>query len=220
MLQGKEYYDYCLSKGIDLNYFGDWQINYVKMLVHCTNIVPVAANNQKKGSIFFDFGTGCGLHIRAMKELNIFTKCCGIDIDEYLVNLGRETHGLSEEELFVHDISTKSLPFADDSITLLHSSQVLEHIDEKQIDRLLNEFKRILSKDGICFLTIASVDKEDITHINLKNKQWWDNKIKKYFKQNPGIKMRFQKSPFSPDNSSNNFNYYYGESWYVYGLKK
>jgi ubiquinone/menaquinone biosynthesis C-methylase UbiE len=220
---GKDYYDYGLSKGVDLNFFGDWQKAYAKMIVHCSNVVPVAANAQKKGSVFLDFGTGCGLIVRAIKELNIFTHCHGVDINQYLIDIGRKAQGLSEEELFFHDILIEPLPFENDSITFLHSSQVLEHIEEDQIDNILSEFNRVMSKDGVAFITVAALTEqqdEEPTHITLKEKSWWDNQIKKYFKQNNITKMRFKTCTFSPDNSDKNFHHYYSNHWYVYGLRK
>jgi ubiquinone/menaquinone biosynthesis C-methylase UbiE len=220
-MNGKDYYDYGLSRGVDLNFYGDWQKSYAKMVIHCTNIIPIAANN-KNTSLFVDLGTACGLIVRAVKELDVFGFCCGTDVNPYLVDIGRKAHNLSDKELFVHDMCTE-LPFDDESVTLLHNSQVLEHIDEHRVEFIIGEMKRVLKKDGVAFITIAGMKNgpdEEPTHITIKEKSWWDSKFRKHFKADPAIKLRFNKSSFSPDNSDKNFNHYYGDFWYVYGLRR
>jgi ubiquinone/menaquinone biosynthesis C-methylase UbiE len=219
-MNGKDYYDYGVNRGVDLNFYGDWQKSYAKMLIHCTGILPIAANN-KSGSLFVDLGTACGLIVRAIKELDVFSTCVGLDSNSYMIELGRKTHNLSDKELIVHDMCTE-LPFDDDSVTFLHCSQVLEHIDEQFIDDIIKEMARVLSKKGIAFITVAALKEGDDepTHITLKEKAWWDAKFKKHFKLDGAVKLRFRNSSFSPNNTENNFFSYYGDSWYVYGLRK
>jgi ubiquinone/menaquinone biosynthesis C-methylase UbiE len=211
---GKDYYDYGRKAGVDLNFYGQWQRNYAKTIVQCVQI--------QKGKSFLDFGTGCGLIVRAIKELSIFDNCYGVDINSYLIDLGVKSHKLSNEELRVCDIYKEALPFPDGSITFLHSSQVLEHIEEEFIDTILKEFKRVLSKDGCGFIHVAAGDggvDEEPTHLTLKKKPWWDEKFKKYFNMDESIVQRFKDCPISVSKKiKNNFYKEYGHAWYVYGI--
>jgi len=225
----KDYYDYGKSRGIDLNFYGNWQKNYAKLIVDCADILSITSNKSKP--TFLDFGCACGIDIKAIKELKIFNQCYGLDINSYLVNLGRKTHNLSEDELRVHDITKEPLPFEDNSITFLHCAQTLEHIDEEHIPYILSEFNRVMEKDGVALITVPFLHKpEDITiaghdeptHVTLKMRDWWKNQFEKQFEIDDAGSLRFKNSPISPNSSKskNNFYHYYKDSWYLCVLKK
>jgi ubiquinone/menaquinone biosynthesis C-methylase UbiE len=226
---GKDYYDYGKSRGVDMNFYGNWQKNYAQLIVHCADIPSIVSNKSK--STFLDFGTGCGVDVRAIKELKIFTKCYGLDINSYLLDLGRKTHGFSKDELRVHDISINPLPFEDNSITFLHCAQTLEHIDEKYISYILSEFNRVLEKDGVVLITVPVLHKmedlakaqlDEITHVTLKMRDWWEDQFKKHLEIDNTGNLRFKNSPISPNgpNSKKSFYHHYNHVWYLCVLKK
>lgn len=74
------------------------------------------------------------------------------------------------------------LPFKDDTFDVVLTPDVLEHIPENDIPRVLNEMKRIGSDQYYALISL-SLDKgfNDIifTHITLKNEKWWSNHLLK-----------------------------------------
>lgn len=227
-MNGKEYYDWAKSKGIDLNYYGDWQKQYAKMVMYITKIIPTLANMQSTSPTILDIGCGTGINLRAFKEAGGFANYLGVDKNEYLLNLGFKNHGFNETQLKCLDIGKEPLPFEDNSIIFIHSSQVFEHIQDDNIDFVLDEIKRVMHPKGMAFITLAaikvgqSIDQytADPTHINLKSEVSWVSAFKKKFKIDNSVRAMFKKSKHSPTNDEKTFNDYYGSSWTMYKLIK
>src|SRR5210317_1624132 len=102
---GEEYYLRCKDKGIDYAFYGNWQKQYAKLVVFMTGIYKM----DYRDKAMLDIGCACGVNLKAFKETGIFDKYYGIDISEYLINLGKEKLGLSEDELRISKSS--ELPF-------------------------------------------------------------------------------------------------------------
>lgn len=67
------------------------------------------------------------------------------------------------------------LPFRDKEFDLFFCCETLEHIEEKYIDSVLLEAKRVSEN---CFFTIATRhDRPFNTHICIHNAQWWFDKF-------------------------------------------
>lgn len=231
----KEFYERGKSEnGVDYNFYGDWQKAYGKMVISITNILKAATDNRD--SIVLDIGCACGVALKAFKESKVFGHYLGIDSSEYMVNLGKETHGFSSDELKVVDITKDPLPCKDDSVTLLHCTHVLEHIHEKDLPKIIKEMYRVLEPiTGVAFINlptiksnwpISAIEKE-ITHITIKDITWWENiftrKIlkNKRFYLDHSISNNFKETIFSPViNSDKSFYDYYNDSWTVFGLRK
>ena len=239
-MQGKDYYDYGLQKGCDLNFYGDWQRNYAKMLIDISSITKLVANNQKS-SVFLDCGTACGLIPRAIRELKMFKSVFGFDKNDYLITLGKETHGFNNDEdennqLFVHDLENIELPFENNCIFLIHASQVLEHVHSDKLSSVFKEWNRILHPEGRIIISVPTISAErvkerkktgaphdDPTHISMNTKLWWMGKIKKHLKIDTNVEKKFKKTKHTVSNpieESKTFYDVYGKSWTIFGLQK
>ena len=217
------YYSYNKSIGVDYNYYGNWQKEYAKCIISISNIMPIAANYQKSSTIL-DVGTACGVNLKAFKELKVFKNHIGIDSDEYMIELGKKTHGFTNEELKVVDITKEKIPLEDNSVIFINCSQILEHIEEQSIDFILEEFERILDKEnGIILINVPilksgqkeeEILEENKKHISKKNYNWWRKKISKYFRKiDNQVNLRFKEDNHSPNNSKNTFYDYYNQTW-------
>lgn len=195
----KNYYDEHKDAGLDYLAHGYWQESYAKMVADAT----LQATYESPS--FFDGGCACGSLVAAFKKTNIFGTVLGVDLSEHMVGLGRSHFGLSARELISGSIT--EVPVESHSLTLVHSSQVLEHIPEEFADAILDEFARILRPGGRAFLCLDAIrhgeTKEiymgDPTHVNIQPIMYWTEKIQArglYF--DVESYNRFVKSPHGP----------------------
>jgi ubiquinone/menaquinone biosynthesis C-methylase UbiE len=213
----ESYYEEHKDAGLDYLAHGYWQESYAKM------VADVTLQTTYDSPSFFDGGCACGSVVAAFKKTDIFAAVLGVDLSEHMVGLGRKHFGLSGGELISGSIS--EIPVESDSFTLVHSSQVLEHIPEKFTDAILDEFARILRPGGRAFLCLDAIrhgeTKEiymgDPTHVNIQPIMYWTKKI-----QDRGLYFdveaynRFVKSPHGPtEGDSRNFyeQYPYWSAW-------
>ena len=172
-----DYYEEHRQVGLDYLGHGYWQQSYGKMLAEAT------LQQTYERPIVFDAGCACGSILAGFRHTGIFDKIVGYDISEHMVKLGREHFGFSDEELRAGTIADTGLP--DDSVTLLHSAQVLEHIPPEYIDDILDEFARVMAYGGRAFLCLDAIrngeDKEiymgDPTHFNIQPVNYWTEKL-------------------------------------------
>ena len=197
----EEYYKRCKDKGIDYAFYGNWQKQYAKLVTFMTGIYMMDYRNKS----MLDIGTGCGVNLKAFKETNIFDKYYGIDISEYLINLGKEKLKLSEDELRIANSS--DLPFEDDSIDFIHCSQLFEHLEKDELITTLNEMKRVLVTDGKLFITLDAIKKgrdkdtvlnQDPSHVLAMNEHWWEDQLKNNFILEENTQQKFMKGKFYP----------------------
>jgi ubiquinone/menaquinone biosynthesis C-methylase UbiE len=218
------YYKLAMDRGIDYNFYGDWQKNYAKMIF---NICEVIRRTGKAKPNMLDVGCACGVNTRAFRELNTFSSVKGCDSSEFMINLGRKTHGFSEQDLFVayadniHQIKSNTIDF-------LHCSNVLEHCDESDIKPILNEFRRIVQPEGIIFLCMPTITdanteatiRDNPDHKTIKPFRWWENLIDKQFEIQSEIYQKFEEDKHSPDNSKKTFYNYYNAEWTLFLLTR
>lgn len=98
---------------------------------------------------FLDFGCGVGRLSRALRQR--FEGGFGIDISPKMIELAR-THVEGVEFLVNQTDSLKS--FADDSVDLVYSHIVLQHIPNEYQRRYIDEFLRILRPGGMVVFQI------------------------------------------------------------------
>jgi len=136
----------------------------------------------KKEDYVVDFGCATGKLINCLKR-NCNCKVKGTDISFWAINYGKKELGLDEELEFYNLNLLTTNP---DYLLLL---DVLEHIPQEDLEDLLaiiskGDYKGILvrvpvaAKEGENFA--LEVSKNDKTHIQIHDKQWWKRLFVKY----------------------------------------
>ena len=221
---GNDYYERCKEKGIDYAFYGKWQQQYTKMVVFVSEVYKVELQDK----VLLDVGSACGANLRGFKETGLFSRCIGIDISETLVQIGNRENGFAPpNELIIDDCTTLS-KIPDDSIDLIHCSQLFEHLDPVDADNTIESFNRVLKSGGIGFVTLNAikagqaakdVTDQDPTHINVMTEQQWKKKFKK-FNVKDDIKRTLSKARFYPGDDGRNFYEHYIDDWSVFVFTK
>jgi ubiquinone/menaquinone biosynthesis C-methylase UbiE len=198
---GKEYYERCVKKGIDYAYYGNWQKQYTKLVIFMTELYKL----DYRDKAMLDIGCACGVNLVAFKETHIFDEYHGIDISEYLINLGKEKHKFTDDELTVGD--STDLPFKDNTMDFVHCTQLLEHLDIKKVEKTIIEIHRVLRKDKKAFITLNAIKRgqkptdvysQDPSHIIAEKESWWSNLFSKHFNIYPDTEHKWKKGKFYP----------------------
>jgi len=223
----KEYYDFQQSKpGFDLTFYGNWQRDFGKLIIE---LADLKSDPGKEWVSVLDVGCGTALNLRAIDELGIFSHLIGVDRSEYIINKIIPTlHDWGSYFEFYatpsHDLSM----IGDNDIDLLVCTQTLEHIvSEEKLHETLDEFDRILHKDGkiIIIIPVKKEKGNDDDHNNLHKLMhtgtWWSKIFSKYFKSE-SFKARqiFKESELKPDRSGEKTFYEEYETWAIFRLIK
>jgi hypothetical protein len=105
---------------------------------------------------------------------------------------------------------------------MVHCTQVLEHVEEYQIPEVLKAFHHVLVPGGVLFLVVDAVSPgqteqelrdKDETHVTIRPRKWYSDQVAKQFRIDPEAHQRFQRTKFSPDNSTKTFYDYYQSQW-------
>jgi hypothetical protein len=125
---------------------------------------------------------GCAKAFDVEQLIELGVDAYGFDISSYMVN-----ESVVKDKLKVADAMQK-FPY-DREFSVVYSSDVLEHLDDKGIDNCLAECQR-LTNDKIVHVISTHFDKDygdaskldgvDDTHISMYSPQWWFNKIKEH----------------------------------------
>lgn len=166
---------YSEHKDANLDYLGHgyWQEEYAKMVSKC---LP-------QNATVFDGGCACGSILNGFKKLGFKVK--GLDLSQYMIDLGKKHFEYANDELMCGSLT--DIPLSDNSVDLVHSAQVLEHIPQKLMDDIVSEFERILKPGGKMFLCLDAIrtgeTKEmymgDPTHVNIQPIEYWAKLFKK-----------------------------------------
>jgi 2-polyprenyl-3-methyl-5-hydroxy-6-metoxy-1,4-benzoquinol methylase len=131
---------------------------------------------DKKNTKILDVGCGDGSFLRGLHSKG-YKDLTGVDFT---------TIDLSISSGDINYISSfaDNLPFKDNEIDLLTSSEMLEHIHEDNIHDVLKEFKRVCN--GTLLLTCShrysgeSHEGKNL-HFLVRDKSWWETTLSKYF---------------------------------------
>lgn len=215
------YYQEHADAGLDYLGHGFWQESYASMVCEATQ------QGSYDKPFVVDAGCACGSILNGFRKTGLFAGVLGIDLSQHMIELGKRHFGYSSVELVTGTIS--EIPLQSGSASLLHSAQVLEHIPDQQIDKILDEFNRVLRPGGRAFLCLDSIrrgeTKEqymgDPTHVNIQPISYWTTKL-----QNRGLLFDveayncFAKSDKGPsDHDPRSFFQVY-EYWSVWTLVK
>ena len=113
-----------------------------------------------------DIGSGEGLLVEALLKRNV--DAYGIDVSEVVVSRcnqrlpGRFTHG-----------SVLALPFDDDSLQTVVSTDCMEHLAPEDVPRALKELWRI-SKRNVFLKVATTQDRDAHWHLTVEGRSWWE----------------------------------------------
>lgn len=185
--------------GLDYAVFGHWQQSYAKMIADAT------LQQTYEAPSVFDAGCACGANLAGFRETGLFTSLRGIDISPYMVALGQNQFGFTQDELSAGSVT--ALPAESNSVSLLHSNQVLEHLPPEIIDQTLDEMVRVVRPGGRIWACLDAVKDgetaekylEEPTHLNIQPVAYW---IRKFAERGVMVDVeafeRFARSPYGP----------------------
>lgn len=124
------------------------------ILKHVKRYLPL-----KKMDSILDFGCGTGYLMEHLLKL-AGGQCFGLDLSEEAVrqvNQRFSSHPGFGKAVWVERLPS---PFAGNSMDLVISVEVVEHLDDEQLSEMLKEIYRILKPEG--YLVITTPNKEDL----------------------------------------------------------
>lgn len=129
---------------------------------------------------FLDYGCGVGFLLKKIEKIKGLEQTCGFEINDFAIQNSIKNTNKSKIYNNLNDIKMKF-----DLITMLH---IVEHINDSELNNLISEIKKKLSKGGYLLISTPAKDglahkikKEkwvgfkDITHVNLKSYDEWIN---------------------------------------------
>ena len=105
---------------------------------------------------FLDLGCGLGRHTILFAQNNFKVSC--FDISKDAID---RTRKWCEEENLKCDYKVGdmiNLPYKDNEFDCILCRNVISHTDTEGMKVIINELKRVLKKDGECYLTLGSKD--------------------------------------------------------------
>ena len=110
----------------------------------------IMLQNIRSNAVVLEIGPGFGRWTRKLIEIS--SRVMVVDVAEKCINHCREIFRHKDNvELHVND--GRSLSFADDeSVDFIWSFDVFVHIEPEDIDAYLQEFRRILKRDGLAII--------------------------------------------------------------------
>ncbi len=107
-------------------------------------ILEKAGFQFTKNARILDYGCGAGQTVYALLDAG-YSNTAGFDLKDYL----ELRDPADRKHFFIGDTGTSRLPFADDSLDMITSDQVLEHVQDQVL--WLREMHRVLRPGGIAF---------------------------------------------------------------------
>lgn len=173
----EDYYKEHADAGLDYLGHGYWQTSYGAMVTEAT------LQKTYDAPFVIDAGCACGSILQGFRATGAYACVLGVDLSEHMIKLGRAHFGFSDAEMVAGSIT--SIPAPDNSASLVHSAQVLEHIPGELVDPILEEFARVLRPGGRAFLCLDAIrhgeNKQmymgDPTHCNIQPVMYWTERL-------------------------------------------
>jgi len=173
----RQYHEEHRRAGLDYLAFGDWQQDYGRWLVDSLQL------GEKR---VLDVGCGCGAIARGLQQAGAHVG--GVDLNQYMIQLGREKWPDMRDQLNVCDAVNLHL-FEDGCWDAIHSAQVAEHWKPELVPHILDELKRVVVPGGAFFCTLDTEElvtrqerdqrAEDPTHVCIRPMAWWHDQLEK-----------------------------------------
>ena len=210
------YYQEGLNSGFDYLLYGYWHQSYGRAATDAT------LQRTYPRPFLVDAGGGCGTVLKGFVETGIYSRLMAIDLCAPMIEAGRSKFGFDHSQLVLGSIDR--IPVADETVTLVHSGQVLEHLPEELVPGIFAEFYRVLCPGGRMLHNLAAVRHgEDAaiyahpTHINVKPSLYWaEHFAKAGFIPDFESYDRFARSPHGPALEGPNFYTHYANWWTIF----
>ncbi len=121
-----------------------------------------------------DVGCARGFLVGHLRKMGIDAH--GVDISEWA------TGSVPPQSLgkFLKTVDvTKGLPYKNGEFDLVMSQDFLEHIDEKEVPKLINEMLRVGKRQFHIITTPEYTMYGDETHVCMRSLEWWQQKFPK-----------------------------------------
>lgn len=179
----KDYWQGGVSKGKSgyENFSIDWGWN--GKLVHCLNEAMPLRNKR-----ILDLGCAYGQVVAALLKNGY--NAWGCDLSDYAIEAGIKQYPQMKDKIRQcsgHDLSC----YKEETFDFIYSQQVFEHIPADVCDALAKETYRVARPRAIMWVGLVldissdfqpqgyNPEDPDKTHINLRPKIWWDEKMTK-----------------------------------------
>ncbi len=173
---GKRYYEEHKAAGLDYLAFGQWQQSYAGWLVESLDLT---------GKSILDVGCACGAITRGLKDAG--TTVLGVDVNEYMIQLGRRQWPDMADRLHVCDAVNLHLLDAG-TFDWVHTTQVAEHWKPELVPLILRELARVTKPGGLMFCALDTAElldeharpmaEEDPSHVCIRTMSWWSDQLR------------------------------------------
>ena len=121
--------------------------------IYIYNIEKWARGKKKESLAILDLGCGAGEWLELLIEHGYMPK--GIDSNELMVSLAKKQNPLLDIEAEDALAYIKGLP--DESLDIVSSFHMIEHLDLMELYELFDEFKRVLKQNGLLLLVTPNI---------------------------------------------------------------
>jgi 2-polyprenyl-6-hydroxyphenyl methylase/3-demethylubiquinone-9 3-methyltransferase len=124
---------------------------------------------------------GCGAGTQCMMWAELGHAAHGLDVNEALLNLGRERAAKAGLDVEYTVGSATNLPWPEASADVVIALELLEHVAPWR--RCLDEFVRVLRPGGVMFVTTTNVLCPYQSEFNLPLYSWYPAPLKRYYER-------------------------------------
>jgi len=120
---------------------------------------------------------GCGSGYAVLRFLIAGKTVKGIETSKYLVN--ERLKQLTDLQITGYG-SILDIPFNNDTFDLVYCTEVLEHLEEKDIENALSQLVRVSNKYIFCTVSFVPSEFAEDLHLTVKDSEWWDTQFDKF----------------------------------------
>ena len=131
---------------------GDHEKHWQEPAIESYYLINRWQSQDKKN--FLDLGCGLGRHAIQFAKAGFNTS--GFDLSETSIARTEESAKLAGVKVDLRVGDMLNLPYLDTSFDCIYCRNVISHTDTAGMRKIVSELKRVLKKDGECYLTLGS----------------------------------------------------------------